>query len=133
MNISNDDNTFTMDPKVKARWITALRSGNIKQTKHKLHRTDGSMCCLGVLSHHAYQAGVVSRVPKLSGVFAYNDQISSLTSDICRWAGLVNDHAITAGGLMPFTDREKRYVYLDDLNDSGFTFDQIADLIECFY
>jgi hypothetical protein len=40
-----------MDKALKAEWVAALRSGEIKQCKGRLLETDGSMCCLGVLEH----------------------------------------------------------------------------------
>lgn len=38
-----------MDTKLKAKWINILRSGKIKQARGALLRTNGGMCCLGVL------------------------------------------------------------------------------------
>lgn len=38
-----------MNKAVKKRWIKALRSGDYEQGKGVLHRSDGAMCCLGVL------------------------------------------------------------------------------------
>jgi len=38
-----------MDKELKAKWIAALRSGEIKQAKGWLLASDGAMCCLGVL------------------------------------------------------------------------------------
>src|SRR5688572_23859842 len=37
-----------MKKRFKKQWLTALRSGKYKQTKHYL-RTDAGFCCLGVL------------------------------------------------------------------------------------
>jgi hypothetical protein len=39
-----------MNPKVKERWLAALRSGEYRKAKGQLHRPRrGSYCCLGVL------------------------------------------------------------------------------------
>lgn len=38
-----------MDPKVKARWVEALRSGKYGQGVGMLRDKDGHYCCLGVL------------------------------------------------------------------------------------
>ena len=38
-----------MDPKLKAKWLVALRSGQFPQGKGYLHRDEG-FCCLGVLA-----------------------------------------------------------------------------------
>lgn len=46
------DETVTppkMDPELKARWLTALRSGQYKQGQGKLRSGDECFCCLGVL------------------------------------------------------------------------------------
>lgn len=38
-----------MDPKLKTKWIAALRSGRYRQGKNALQNPDGTNCCLGVL------------------------------------------------------------------------------------
>lgn len=38
-----------MNPELKTKWLTALRSGDYKQGKERLKNVDGTMCCLGVL------------------------------------------------------------------------------------
>ena len=137
MDYLRPEDFFTMVPEVKAQWLEDLRSGQIPQTTKKLHRVDGSMCCLGVLSKRAAEEDVVS-VYTSDDVFTYNGLVGTLAQETCQWAGLVKNSqggrtSVTAAGLLPFDDRQDRAVYLDGLNDSGFTFDQIADLIECFY
>jgi hypothetical protein len=43
-----------MTPELKARWLTALRSGNYKQGFYKLKdKEDNTYCPLGVLAHVA--------------------------------------------------------------------------------
>ena len=37
-----------MNPKIKAKWMTALRSGDYKQAKGQLKESD-KFCCMGVL------------------------------------------------------------------------------------
>jgi hypothetical protein len=39
-----------MDATLKAKWVKALRSGEIKQAKGTLLEDGGAMCCLGVLA-----------------------------------------------------------------------------------
>lgn len=39
-----------MDPKLKAEWVEALRSGEYKQGSGALLSQDGGYCCLGVLA-----------------------------------------------------------------------------------
>lgn len=38
-----------MNKEIKREWLTALRSGEYKQTRGLLHRYQGGFCCLGVL------------------------------------------------------------------------------------
>lgn len=38
-----------MDPALKAKWVTALRSGEYEQGQSRLRTLEGSFCCLGVL------------------------------------------------------------------------------------
>ncbi len=42
-----------VDKKLKAKWVTALRSGKYTQGKGVLKDCNGSYCCLGVLCHVA--------------------------------------------------------------------------------
>lgn len=37
-----------MDAKIKAKWVTALRSGKYKQAHGTLCESDGALCCIGV-------------------------------------------------------------------------------------
>ena len=39
-----------MNPKLKARWVEALRSGDYKQGTKFLRTNEGTYCCLGVLN-----------------------------------------------------------------------------------
>lgn len=38
-----------MNPKIKVKWLAALRSGKYKQGRNALRPTDDRFCCLGVL------------------------------------------------------------------------------------
>lgn len=41
-----------MKPELKAKWVSALRSGQYKQGKNMLHNLDAdTYCCYGVLRH----------------------------------------------------------------------------------
>lgn len=45
---------FKMDPELKQKWIAALKSGEYKQGKARLHdKNAGTYCCLGVLNEVA--------------------------------------------------------------------------------
>jgi hypothetical protein len=113
---------------VRAAWVAALRSGQYRQTTHRLKRqVKGSVhhCCLGVLCEIAAEAGLVDitssgYLPRDGGDLAE----SLLPSNVRQWAGLLSD-----GGCL----REQQWHLntLSRLNDNGrYTFEQIADVIE---
>jgi hypothetical protein len=108
---------------VKAQWVAALRSGEYQQGRGLLHYHDGNadrMCCLGVLSHLAYEAEVCDREADEDGEFTYSGSNNYLPYPVVDWAGLDTHN--------PGVLEEPKN--LANLNDAGFTFDQIADLIE---
>ena len=134
---------ITMNPEIKRRWVGDLRSGRFKQGRRALNFLDsGQSCCLGVLSLAAAQDSIVNTRIRSDAAgrprLAYGSELegwsdTQLTGRVCRWAGIMHSDEISASGRMPFLDRHGNSVYLDALNDDGFTFDQIADLIQMFY
>lgn len=126
-----------MNPKVKALWLDALRSGEYKQGSGRLQTSDGKFCCLGVLCDLAMKSGVIQPPKKKLAhavhgeiVWFYGDwdyDFISVPTDVQRWAGLSDRNV-----LIRFSpDDGSEEIYLSDLNDSGeYTFDEIADLIE---
>lgn len=122
-----------MDPKIKAAWVQALRSGDYQQTFGQLQRVANAdesrplgFCCLGVLCELAVAAGVINRYgnPYSSGVeygMEYTRSSGGLVSAVTKWANLNSTVVIIDG--------EGRS--LASINDGrDFTFAQIADLIE---
>lgn len=111
-----------MNPEVKEKWLTALRSGEYPQTKGALHNTEG-YCCLGVLCDIAAKEGIVNELPPgeyhLYGTF--NGASSYLPVEVRVWAGLWDEQG------NPSTDV---YLGLPTVNDNGGTFEEIADLIQ---
>ena len=65
-----------MDKLIKAKWLAALRSGEYKQIKDKLHTTSGH-CCLGVLTEVVEGKDCWST--DSFGRIALNGETSSLT------------------------------------------------------
>ena len=55
-----------MNPLIKAKWVSALRSGEFKQGTMQLRTLDDKYCCLGVLCALAVREGVID--PPLPGV-----------------------------------------------------------------
>jgi hypothetical protein len=105
-----------MDQELKAKWVAALRSGEIKQAEGHLLTEDGAMCCLGVL-------GSVLGIPR---------------EDLAHWSTYLGAQGKSAPTLQPLDDcglsLEARS-RLADKNDgtngqSKHSFSEIADFIE---
>lgn len=108
-----------MNPRIKARWLKALRSGRYKQATGALRNDDG-YCCLGVLCDLARR----SKIGKWDDDANFEGCSSDLPEVVAEWAGLDSSdpYVPTSGG---------RRVALSNLNDYGrLTFKQIADYIE---
>lgn len=135
-----------MNPKIKERWLAALRSGDYKQTDGYLSiksavpnddQFDG-FCCLGVLCEIAVADGVVQkqRVSENSFFEYGNPELddwdhSVLPRSVMEWAGLQDDNpSVNAveDGLDP--EEYDAWVPLSEPNDNGSSFNQIAAWIE---
>jgi len=126
-----------MNKKVKKKWIRALRSGQYDQVQGTLCAETASdktgFCCLGVLCNiHAEErktlywaedAGARGRkfVRKNGKVqimqareLSYLGSQDDLPSSVRNWAGLTKDQESV----------------LVDMNDSGSSFDKIAEFID---
>lgn len=122
-----------MNPDIKERWITALRSGEYEQGTATLRGIDGKYCCLGVLCELAVADGVVGRATKDTYGHLYRStadladcQKSYLPLAVQQWAGLNSTSPRVTG--VAYYDGE---IDLASLNDSGsFSFHAIADIIE---
>jgi len=111
-----------MNPDVKTKWVEALRSGEYRQTKHKLHTKRGGFCCLGVLCEVAIKEGLDVKKNAGSDRYFYDHEEFTLPSRVQAWAGLDVDH-------------EAGWHRLADMND-GYVegvkgdFPEIADWID---
>lgn len=111
-----------MNKQVKQRWIEALRSGEYQQTKSCLHNDQG-FCCLGVLTDlyvkdHSQHSWVL-----YDDRYKMIDETAILPTQVREWSGL-------NGGNPLINDENKQPTSLAELNDRGYTFEQIAELIE---
>lgn len=125
-----------LNPEVKAQWRSALRSGEYSQGRDFL-RFKEVYCCLGVLCEISPIAG--SRYWDES--HSYGGEYTLLPASVRNWAGFPETNA---NGNFLVTDSVRKrfpgsftsgelgtYSSLAYLNDcAGWTFDQIADLIE---
>jgi hypothetical protein len=138
-----------MNPEIKQEWVKALRSGKFFQATGALS-TGGGYCCLGVLCEIAVEKGVVTKKPSIDrpGLQHYGDpkwgSASVLPKAVKAWSGiddqlgLIDHRAVSEDELRsrPASARvraQKRLMgllSLAELNDNGFTFAEIADIIE---
>lgn len=133
-----------MNPRVKQLWLGALRSGEYQQAKKSLRDgTEGGpdyFCCLGVLCELAVQDGALPEPSKDgTGTWTYGgrfwDEANQRYDDDMSWSALpmrVQDWAALRGAdPVIWADRDTyRNNSLAEINDSGASFDLIADLIE---
>jgi hypothetical protein len=113
-----------MDPRIRARWVAALRSGEYPQAFNHL-RTDDGFCCYGVLCELAVQDGVIpppERDP-LSATYSYAGAGSLLPPPVKAWAK-VNFKQ------MALAKANDGWTSSDGANHPSVSFAQIADLIE---
>jgi hypothetical protein len=103
-----------MNPRVKAKWIAALRSGDYKQGRGQLRTTRNKFCCLGVLCNiHAQEHPEIAE--KQRAPDRYMCHVGTLPNCVFEWASITIDY-------------ETRLIDMNDTN--GITFKQIAAWIE---
>lgn len=124
-----------MNPEIKAEWIRRLRSGDYEQGRGALCR-DNTYCCLGVLSEIASERRIVDRVELVDVDFTfmcYSEDTTTLPVAVQDWVGISSGvgRFMLPGSVKTRDDRTR--LSLAMLNDTGFTFSQIADIIEAFF
>jgi len=128
-----------MNPEVKQKWIDALRSDKYEQGSRKLRSVTG-YCCLGVL------CDLYSQEHNTQWEFRGNDEINLqhqdywyfdehsefLPESVMNWADLKTPNPNVRVDVEDNEDEDNWY-YTDELsniNDSGYSFNGIANLIE---
>jgi hypothetical protein len=136
-----------MNPEVKAKWVSALRSGKYQQGKHLLRPTENQFCCLGVLCDIAQQEmkGVWEDSEEHAGYYFLYDnswgdkssEDSELPFQVMEWAELMNENPKVTMNERNIKENYKDIIYTDskislaELNDTyGYNFNQLADIIE---
>lgn len=134
-----------MNQDIKQRWVSALRSGEFEQGTDNLRKGD-KFCCLGVLCELAVQDGVINP-PELSWesteIYGYGKSeeqeyanTGELPEVVAKWAGLVDEDILDEFSDEPIADLDPYISFdgssktLSELNDSGKTFIELAELIE---
>lgn len=142
--------TETLKPEIKERWVNALRSGKYRQGKTELVQPDCKLgeglvyCCLGVLCDLASEDGVVPKLSSLYSTDRWPTDESGTTVSPAEWrwtqeedSGLPCD-AVVEWAFGAAVDNIPRYLYYSDtsrktlyyMNDTGSSFEEIADVIE---
>lgn len=124
-----------MKTEIKKLWVKTLRSGEYKQGRNRLKSQsdyDDTVrhCCLGVLCEIAIKNGV--NIPTSSWrntdtltewIFGADERAEFPPDEIVKWAGLECDNPMVK-------DQYDTSTTLSDLNDTGHSFSEIADIIE---
>ena len=118
-----------MDSTIKEKWLAALRSGKYKQGTNELRTNESKFCCLGVLCDVYRKETKLGKWSKNDfGNFKFTNTKKSnntfmgsgrLPLSVMEWAGLPQ-----ANPIIDVTES------LAGLNDSGASFEKIADIIE---
>ena len=124
-----------MDKKIKRRWLRALRSGKYTQCKGSLHIKDDGFCCLGVLCD-ILRKDFDNVKWRDSGYHPNGDdddeeceifqRTAVLPIEIMKYAKLCDRESYVE--IVSPKDNESK-VSLAELNDEGWTFEEIADVI----
>lgn len=147
--------TPPMNPDVKKVWVEALRSGEYRQGTGVLCVIDSKgvahHCCLGVLCELHKDAidirkattspfAVQNKYGPGSYVLMYGLTTIDLPQNVRTWAGLRDDNPRFshdaevskefAKRVYNLSEKEADYTSLALLNDKGYTFAEIADIIE---
>ena len=111
-----------MNQQVKEKWLNALRSGDYQQTQNYLHKEDG-FCCLGVLcdlyikeNNEEWNLAVAEDGDR--DYYEFQDKTGRIPLSVIEWAGVEDCNPNICGRS------------LAERNDTGSTFNEIADLIE---
>jgi hypothetical protein len=108
-----------MNPQIKQKWVSALRSGEYQQTQERLRKEDG-FCCLGVLCDLYIKENNVEWEIDEDDMYRYEKHFTVLPPSVVEWAGVEDSNPYVNGGIGT----------LSGLNDRGSTFEQIAYVIE---
>lgn len=111
-----------MKKNIMKKWVKALRSGEYSQGRQVLVTVDEKgnehFCCLGVLCNIATESGY-GEWQGTTFVDEITDSYKVLPTGVVAWAGMADNAGKLGSGK-----------YLTFMNDQGFTFEEIANIIE---
>ena len=111
-----------MNPQIKQKWVDALRSGDYQQGRNYL-RTDNGFCCLGVLcdlygKENNVEWNLAVAEDGDRDYYEFQDKTGRIPLSVVEWAGVEDCNPYICGRS------------LAERNDTGSTFNEIADLIQ---
>ena len=117
-----------MNKRIKKKWVAELRSGKYTQIQEKLKDPRNGRCCLGVLCELYLEEHPEDKAPKGKHKF-YNVSEESYACDsfalpndkVYKWAGFSANRVLVS---------KERIGAAQVYNDSGFSFEEIAQMIE---
>lgn len=116
-----------MNKNAKA-WVAALRSGQYGQAIERLKDGNSNFCCLGVACELAVKAGLIKRVDDI--YFADEKEYSEvMPTKVALWLG-VKERNLGLDTNQTWNGSYRGVGCLAELNDSGASFEEIADIIE---
>lgn len=114
---------------VLEEWAAALRGGGFEQGKQQLKTGENEFCCLGVLCqlHKELVGGgrwqkVPDPPPNGCYKYFYEGESDYLSPTVVEWAGLPTSAGVKVDNCST--------IDLAVMNDSGKTFEEIADVID---
>ena len=115
---------MALDPELKKQWVAALRSGDYKQGRNYLCNEPGEsarFCCFGVLAD-------IKGVPFTRvAVTRYGADLLVRSYD---FGGGASPNTLSITGDLRKMFGPEAVSYLEEQNDIGMTFKEIADYIE---
>lgn len=128
-----------MNSQVKEKWIDALRSGKYEQGSEKLRSVTG-YCCLGVLCDLYSQEqdtewefrGITETNLQPQDYWYFDGESEFLPDSVREWAGMAVKNPQVRVDITE-DECEDDWFYHDEianLNDSGYTFEELSKLIQ---
>lgn len=119
---------------LRRKWVEALRSGEFLQTDCALH-DDHGYCCLGVACEVFEREfpGELNVTLDDNGYWHYDGEDTFLPEKVADAFGIHPEGRTKNSRLLETPTQSSNSLYensLYDLNDSGVTFTEIADVIE---
>lgn len=132
-----------MNPQVKEKWIDALLSGKYEQGSEKLRGANG-YCCLGVLcdlyaqeqnkewDFKGYSENSEEQNTHPMDYWVFDGESEFLPDSVREWAGMTFKNPQVRVDVTD-SDCEDEWFYHDEianLNDTGYSFKELSNLIE---